>query len=126
MELRENLYYSRTHEWVRVEGEKAYVGITDYAQQELGDIVFVELPDEDAEFAQDDRLAVVESVKAAADIHAPLSGRVVEVNTALEDDPEEMNRAAFDAWIAVIEMQNPEELKNLMSAEEYRQFVTEN
>ncbi len=125
MELRAGLYYSKTHEWVRVEGEKAYIGITDYAQHELGDIVFVELPDVDGEYGLDDRLAVIESVKAVADAHCVVSGRVVEVNSELEDSPELINKNAFEAWIAVVELSNQDDLKQLMSAEDYRKFIEE-
>lgn len=125
MEVREGLYYSRTHEWVRVEGDKVYIGITDHAQHELGDIVFVELPDVDGEYGLDDRLAVIESVKAVADAHCVVTGRVVEVNSELEDSPEMLNQDAFGAWIAVLELTSHDELKQLMCAEEYRKFVTE-
>lgn len=123
MEIRDGLYYSQEHEWVRVEGDKAYVGITDYAQQHLGDIVFVELPDVDAEFSANERLGVIESVKAVADVHCPISGQVLSVNNELEDAAESINQAPYSAWIAVLSLTNPEELQQLLDAEAYRRFV---
>ena len=119
MNLPENLRYTADHEWVRVEGNKAYVGITDFAQAELGDIVFFELPEEGDELKQGDTLGVVESVKAISDIHAPLSGTVVEVNSALEDSPELVNEDAYENWIAVLEIEDPAEAAKLLTAAEY-------
>ncbi len=125
MNLPENLRYTKDHEWVRSEGNRAYVGITDFAQKKLGDIVFLELPELDAELATGEQLGVVESVKAIADIHAPVSGQVVEINEALEDAPELINEDAYDTWIAVLEMANPDELEALLTAEEYKKHVQE-
>ena len=99
MDLPKNLRYTKTHEWVRLEGQRAYIGLTDFAQKELGDIVFVELPDLDAELAAGEQLGVVESVKAVADINSPLSGQVVEINEALEDSPELVNE--YDSLLTV-------------------------
>jgi glycine cleavage system H protein len=123
LEIREGLYYSKEHEWAKVEGDRAYVGITDYAQDQLGDIVFVELPDIDDELTADDRLGVIESVKAVADVRCPLAGRVVEVNEELEATPESVNQQPYEAWIAVLEIADKKELEDLMSAEEYRAFL---
>ncbi len=123
MEIRAGLYYAKEHEWVRVDGDKAYVGITAYAQDQLGDIVFVELPDLDDELAAEDRLGVIESVKAVADVQCPLSGQVLEVNEDLETSPEMVNQQPYEAWIAVLKISHPEELKQLMSAEEYLAFI---
>ncbi len=125
MKLVEGLYYSNDHEWVRVEGNKAYIGITDYAQKQLGAIVFVELPEVDTEFAEGDALGVVESVKAASDIYIPVSGTVVEVNEELADSPQLINEDAFGSWMAAIELSNAEELEKLMSAEDYQKFCDE-
>ncbi|HHW99144.1 MAG TPA: glycine cleavage system protein GcvH [Firmicutes bacterium] len=123
MNIPENLRYTEDHEWVRIEGNRAYVGITDFAQKELGDIVFLELPDLDTDLAAGDQLGVVESVKAIADIHSPVSGIVVEINEALEDTPELINEDAYDTWIAVIEMSNPNEFDSLLTAEQYKSHV---
>lgn len=123
MNLPENLRYTKDHEWVRVEGKRAYVGITDFAQQELGDIVFLELPELDIDLAAGDQLGVVESVKAIADIHAPVSGLVVEVNEDLEDSPELINQDAYDTWIAVIEISDPDEIDTLLTADQYQNQV---
>jgi len=115
--------YSKEHEWVRLDGTTATIGITDFAQSELGDITFVELPEVGAEFAKDDVLCVVESVKAASDIFAPVSGRVASVNTSLEDAPETVNNSAEDeGWICKIEGVDPADLQDLMDAEAYRAF----
>lgn len=123
MNLPENLRYTKDHDWVRVEGNRAYVGITDFAQKQLGDIVFLELPELDTEIASGDQLGVVESVKAIADINSPISGQVVEINEALEDTPELINEDAFGAWIAVLELTNPDEIESLLTAEEYKNHV---
>ncbi len=123
MNIPENLRYTEEHEWVRIEGNRAYVGITDYAQKELGDIVFLELPELESDLAAGDQLGVVESVKAIADIHAPVSGIVVEINEALEDSPELINEDAYDTWVAVIEMTNPNEIDSLLTAEQYKNLV---
>ncbi len=122
MEIKENYYYSEDHEWVRVEGDLAYIGITDYAQHHLGDIVFVELPEIDSEFAAGDTIGVIESVKAVADMHTPVSGTITGVNEALENEPETLNKDPYGQHIAVLKMSNPDELNNLMNAEQYAEF----
>lgn len=119
------LKYSKEHEWVKLEGDRAYIGITDYAQDSLGDIVFVELPEEGEELEAGDVLGAVESVKAASDIYAPISGKVVEVNEELEDAPEMINEEPYEAWIAVLEISDPSELEDLLSAEEYEKLCEE-
>ncbi len=117
--------YSKEHEWVRLEGTTATIGISDFAQSELGDITFVELPEVGAEFAKDDVLCVVESVKAASDIFAPVSGTVASVNTSLEDSPETVNSSAEDdGWICTIEGVDPIELDDLLDAAAYRDFCS--
>jgi glycine cleavage system H protein len=119
MKVPENLLYRDTHEWVNVE-DVATVGISDFAQQQLGDITFVELPEIDQELSQNDEVAVVESVKAASDIYSPVSGRVVEVNEALEDRPELVNSDPYgEGWLFKVELSDESELSTLMKAEEY-------
>jgi glycine cleavage system H protein len=118
------LRYSREHEWIKVSGKRAIVGITDFAQKELGDVVFVELPAAGDPVTQGGEFAVVESVKAVSEIYAPVSGTVVEVNQGLADQPETINQDPYgEGWIAVIELSDPLELENLLSAEDYATFV---
>lgn len=124
MKVLSGLYYSEDHEWVRVEGNVAYIGISDYAQHELGDIVYVELPDEDDEFDKGDSLGAIESVKAASDVLIPVSGRVVAINDELEDAPEKVNEDAFDAWLIKVELSDDSELAELMNAEAYEAFIS--
>lgn len=126
MNLPKELKYSKEHEWVRVEGNKAYIGITDFAQSELGDIVFVELPEADDEVEQDTPFGSVESVKTVSELYAPVSGKVLEVNEALEDEPELINNDPYgEGWMIVVEMADASQLDKLMSAEEYEQMVKE-
>lgn len=117
------LKYSKDHEWVRVEGNKAYIGITDYAQHALGSLVYVELPEVDDTFSAEDNLGVVESVKAASDIIIPISGTVVEVNDAVVDDPGLINSDAFGSWMVAIEMSNPSEIDDLLDAAAYEALI---
>jgi glycine cleavage system H protein len=118
------LYYSETHQWARVEDGVATVGVTHYAQEQLGDIVYVELPQPDEDAKRGEPLGSVESVKAVADVNAPLSGRVIEVNTSLDDTPEQINQDPYgDGWLAKIEVSDPAEVRSLMKAQEYVQFV---
>lgn len=118
----EGLYYSESHEYVKVEGDEAYVGITDYAQESLGNIVYVDMPEVDDEFAAEDDFGAVESVKAASDLVSPVSGTVVEVNEALEDQPELINQDAFDNWIMKVKLSDKSELDSLMDAKAYEEF----
>ena len=118
----EGLYYSESHEYVRVEGEYGYVGITDYAQNALGNVVYVDMPDVDDEVEAGEEFGAVESVKAASDLNAPISGTVVEVNEALEDQPELLNKDAFENWIIKVQLSEPDQLKDLMDAKEYEEF----
>jgi glycine cleavage system H protein len=122
MEIREGLYYSEDHEWVRVEGDKAYIGISDFAQEHLGDIVFVETPDLDSEFEAGAVIGVIESVKAVSDMHTPVSGKVIAVNEALEDSPETLNKDPYEQHIAVLEMSNRADLDKLMNSTDYAAF----
>ncbi len=121
MEIRDELRYSEDHEWVLVEGDVAIVGITDYAQNELGDLVFVNLPEEGDEVAAGETFADVESVKAVSDVLSPVSGTVAEINEELLDSPEKINEAPYDAWF--IKVSDFTEDDGLMSAEEYKAFV---
>ncbi|MFK4794410.1 glycine cleavage system protein GcvH [Sphingobium sp. ZW T5_29] len=117
-------YFTDEHEWIDVEGEIATVGITDYAQEQLGDIVFVELPVEGATFDKGDDAAVVESVKAASDVYAPISGEVVEANGALEDEPALVNSdAEEDGWFFKLRITDATELEGLMNESAYKKFV---
>ncbi|GAB1476400.1 glycine cleavage system protein GcvH [Bacillota bacterium] len=121
----EGLYYSEDHEWIKVNGNRATIGITDYAQHALGQIVYVELPEMDGEYNAGDVFCVVESVKAASDSYLPVSGKVVEINEELEDSPQLLNEGPYDNWIAVIEMDDPTELETLMDEESYKAFCEE-
>jgi glycine cleavage system H protein len=119
-----NLKYTKEHEWARVEGNRVTIGITDYAQHQLGDVVYVELPSVGAGVKYMQPFGVVESVKAASDLFSPVSGKVVEVNSALEDSPELVNQSPYDdGWMLVVELSNPAELEQLMSADDYSEFV---
>lgn len=119
-----DLYYSETHQWARVEEGVATVGITNYAQEQLGDVVYVELPQPDEDVTRGEPLGSVESVKAVADVNCPVSGRVAEANTALDDAPEKINQSPYDeGWLAKIELSDPAEIRSLMSAQEYVQFI---
>lgn len=113
------LKYTKTHEWVRVEGTKAFVGVTDFAQHAMGNIVYVELPDLGKKLQAEDDFCVVESVKGANDIYAPVSGTVTEVNGDLEDAPQKVNEDPYGSWIAVIEVSDPAELETLMDSAAY-------
>ena len=111
--------YADSHEWVKIEGEFAFVGISDYAQHALGNIVYVDMPEVDDEFEAGEEFGAVESVKAASDLFSPVSGTVVEVNEELEDSPELLNQDAFANWIMKVEMSDPSELESLMDAAAY-------
>lgn len=119
------LYYSNDHEWVRVEDTKAYIGITDFAQHALGNIVYVELPELDEEYQAGDIFCVIESVKAASDSYLPISGKVSEINEELEDSPQLLNDDPYENWITVIEMQDDTELDSLMDEKAYIAFCEE-
>jgi glycine cleavage system H protein len=119
-----NFHYTKEHEWVRVEGDVGVVGITDHAQKELGDIVYVDLPKPGTHLDQGKTLGSVESVKAVSDIYAPVSGEVVEVNALLSTAPEKLNEDPHgDAWLVKIKLSAPDEIKRLLSAEDYQNYV---
>ncbi len=115
----EGLYYSESHEWVKVDGNIAVVGITDFAQHAMGDLSYVDMPEVDDELEKGDEFGAVESVKAASDLYAPVTGTVVEINEALEDAPELLHEDAFANWIMKVEMSDPSELESLMDAAAY-------
>jgi glycine cleavage system H protein len=119
-----NFHYTKEHEWVRVEGDVGVVGITDHAQQELGDIVYVDLPKPGTHLDQGKTLGSVESVKAVSDIYAPVSGEVLEINPLLSTAPEKLNEDPHgDAWLVKIKLSAPDEIKRLLSAEDYQNYV---
>jgi glycine cleavage system H protein len=117
--------YTKEHEWIQANGNVATVGITDHAQESLGDIVFVELPKPGAQLQAGKSFGTVESVKAVSDLYAPASGKVTEINEALNQSPENINKDAHSAWMIKMELANPSELNGLLSAEEYERYVAE-
>ena len=119
----EGLYYSESHEFVKVVGSVGYIGITDYAQHALGNIVYVDMPDVDDDIEVDEDFGAIESVKAASDLKSPVS--VIEVNEALEDEPDLLNKDAYENWIIKVELTDTAELKNLMDAKAYEEFCAE-
>lgn len=125
MNVLENLYYTEEHEWVRVEGDIAYIGITDYAQNSLGSIVFVELPEVDLEISQGDNFSVIESVKAASDIYSPLTGKVIDFNQSVIDEPELLNQDPFENHLISLRMSDTGELDSLMTAQSYKDYISE-
>ena len=118
----EGLYNSESHEYVRVEGDYGFIGITDYAQNALGNVVYVDMPDVDDEVEAGEEFGAVESVKAASDLYSPVTGTVVEINEALEDQPELINQDAFGNWIIKVELSDKSELDSLMDAQAYEAF----
>lgn len=123
-DLPKNLKYAATHEWAKLEnGNVVRVGITDFAQQELGDLVYVELPEVGRKVKAKEQCAVVESVKTASDLYSPVDGEIVEVNESLSDSPEQINDAPYEAWIFCVKTENAAELDPLMDADAYRQII---
>jgi glycine cleavage system H protein len=126
MEIPKELRYSEEHEWATVDENVATIGITDYAQEQLGDIVYIELPETGTQVTKGDEFGVVESVKAVSDLYSPVTGTVVTVNTGLPNTPETVNEEPYgDGWMIRVEMSNPEELDDLMTAAEYEKFIEE-
>lgn len=124
MSVQEGLYYTKEHEWVKVDGETGTIGISDHAQEELGDIVFVELPEEGEEFSQGDAIGTIEAVKTVSDIYTPVSGEVIEANESLEEEAEKINQDPYgEGWIAKIKMSDKDELDDLLTAEEYEDML---
>ena len=118
----EGLYYSQSHDWVKVEGNTAFVGITDYAQEALGSVVYVDMPQQDDQVNAGEEFGAVESVKAASDLVSPVSGTVVDVNSGLEDSPSLLNEKPYGTWIIKVEMSEPSQLDNLMDAKAYAEY----
>jgi len=119
-----DLYYTESHEWVKVDGDLAYIGITDFAQHELGDIVYIELPEEGDDVAAGESFGTVEAVKAVEEIVSPVSGEVVKANGDLDESPETVNKSAFEeGWFIQVRLSNPDELEKLMNAEEYSKLI---
>jgi glycine cleavage system H protein len=126
MKVIDGLLYTKEHEWVKIEGDKARIGITDYAQNLLGDITFIELPKADYKLEQFKIFSTVESVKAASDIFAPLSGEIVEVNELLNSKPELLNSSSYDeGWIVVVKIEDQSEIENLLTSESYKSYLEE-
>ncbi len=125
MTIKENLRYAESHEWVSLDGEIATVGITDYAQHALGDIVYVDMPEVGDEVSAGEEFGAVESVKAASDLYSPVSGEVVEINEALEDEPGLINQDAFANWIMKVKVSDPSEVEGLLDAEAYAKICEE-
>ena len=126
MDFPNDLKYSKTHEWVRVEGQEAVIGVSGFAAEELGDIVYVELPEEGEEIEKDTAFGVVESVKATADLYAPVSGRVIEINSPLQDSPQVVNEDCYgDGWLLRVALKEPNEVDELLTAAAYAEFVEE-
>lgn len=124
MEFPKNLHYTKTHEWIAVQGNKGKVGVTEYAQKEISDVVFVELPPKGKAVQQAKTAAVVESVKAAFDIYAPMSGKIADANAALESNPGLVNQGPYtDGWLFEIEISDPSEVQNLLTAAQYADVV---
>ncbi len=126
MRIPGDLLYTKEHEWVKKEGNVVALGITDHAQEQLGDVVFLELPEVEDEVSQDDTIGSVESTKAVSDIFTPVSGKVVEINEDILDSPEVVNQDPYgQGWMVKIELSSPDELDDLLSAEDYEKFVAE-
>ncbi|MEZ4754290.1 MAG: glycine cleavage system protein GcvH [Bdellovibrionota bacterium] len=125
MKFPEELKFTKDHEWVKIEGEIAIIGISEFAQDELGEVVFVDLPSVGAEFKKSDSICVVESTKAASDVYAPIGGKVIEINEALTETPELVNSSPYEqAWMVKLENPNLADLEELMTAEEYKNHVS--
>ena len=121
----EGLFYAESHEYVKIDGEYGYVGITDYAQHELGNVVYVDMPEVDDEVSAGEDFGAVESVKAASDLISPVSGVVVEINEALNDSPELINSDPYENWIIKVQLSDASEVENLMDAAAYKEFIKE-
>lgn len=126
MAIPKDLKYSREHEWVRIEGDHAVIGITDHAQEALGEIVYLELPAKGEKISKEDAFGVVESTKAVSDIYAPITGAIVEVNSELITTPERINKDPYeDGWLVKIKIEDPKELTELYDAKEYAEYLKE-
>lgn len=122
MKIMKKLYYTDDHEWVKVNGDQAYIGITDYAQHALGDIVYIDLPEVDTEFTAGDSFGVVESVKTASDVYIPVDGKVLEINEDIVDEPELVNKNPYKNWMIKVELYDDSQVEELMNADEYKEY----
>ena len=125
MNIPENLKYTKNHEWIKQEGEKAIIGITNFAQQSLGDIVFIELPSINKDVSAGEAFCVIESVKAASDVYSPVSGSVIDINNVLEDSPELINENPYENWLVVVSISTPSELDSLLDSASYKKLCDE-
>jgi len=126
MEFPDDLKYTKEHEWVRIKGDTATMGITDYAQEQLGDVVYLELPEEGEEVEKGEPFGVVESVKAVSDVYGALTGKVVEINEPLTDNPETINEDCYEeGWLIRVKVANPKELEDMMNATQYQAYIKE-
>jgi glycine cleavage system H protein len=125
MRAMKDLLFTNDHEWVDVQGDEAYIGLTEFAAKALGDIVFVELPEPDEEFGAGDSFGVVESVKAAADMYMPVEGTILEINTDLEDEPSQINQTPLECWFVKIKLTDKDQLSGLMTPVDYERFCEE-
>lgn len=124
MNIPENLKFTKDHEWVKIDGGVAIVGITDFAQNELGDIVFVEIETEDEDLEKEEVFGTIEAVKTVSDLYMPVSGKIIEVNEELENDPEKVNKEPYDGgWMVKIEMADPDQAEDLLSATQYKELI---
>lgn len=121
--VKEGLLYSESHEWVKIEGNVALIGVSDFAQSELGDITYVEMPDVDTELASGDSFGALESVKASSELYTPIAGKVIEVNTEVEDSPELINEDPYSSWIIKLEVASDVDLSSLLSPEVYSEIA---
>lgn len=119
-----DLRYTKDHEWIRVDGDRGQVGITAYAQQQLGDVVFVELPEVGRSLSQGEQFGSIESVKAVSDLYCPVSGEVVEVNTGVADQPESVNQDPYGAWLITLRLKNPDDVSSLLDADAYDELAS--
>lgn len=122
----EDLYYTEDHEWIKIEGDVATIGITDFAQNSLGDIVFVELPDVESDLEKGETFGVVESIKSVSDLYVPLNGQVIEKNEDVEETPESVNEDSYNAWFIKIKMTDASQAENLLKADKYKEFCESN
>jgi len=123
MVVKEGLYYTKKHEWLKVEGNTGIVGITDYAQEEMGDIAYIDLPEKGKELKKSEEMCEIESVKAVSEVYSPISGKIIEINTELGDKPEKINENPYGAWIVKIELSNKGEIKDLMDKKQYEDYL---
>jgi len=123
MAVKEGLYYTKEHEWLKIEGNTGIVGVTDYAQEELGDVAYIDLPEKGKELKKREEICEIESVKAVSEVYSPVSGKIIDVNTELEDKPEKINETPYGAWIVKLELSNKEEVKDLMDKKKYEEYL---